>query len=39
MRNSIDKLNLRMRRPLLPTEEADHAVDVDGQERLRGYQR
>jgi len=26
-------------RPLLPAEEADDAVDVDGQERLKSYQR
>jgi len=28
-----------MRRPLLEPEERDDAVDVDGQERLSGYQR
>jgi len=31
---------VRLRRPLLEPEEADDAVDVDGEERLRGsYQR
>jgi hypothetical protein len=39
MRHPIDQLKLRMRRPLLPPEQADDAVDVDGQERLRSYQR
>jgi len=28
-----------MSRPLLEAEETDDAVDVDGQERLRSYQR
>jgi hypothetical protein len=30
VRDPVDKLQLRMRRPLLESEEADDAVDVDG---------
>jgi hypothetical protein len=38
--DSVDQLQVRVRRPLLEAEEADDAVDVDGQERLgRVYQR
>jgi hypothetical protein len=29
VRNPVDQLQLRMRRPLLEPEEADDAVDVD----------
>jgi len=40
VRHPIDELQVRVRRPLLEAEEADDAVDVDGQKRLRrSYQR
>jgi hypothetical protein len=40
MRDPIDQLQPRMGRLLLVAEEADDAVDVDGEERLRtSYQR
>ena len=41
VRHPIDQLEVRVRGPLLETEEADHTVDVDGQKRLRrrSYQR
>jgi hypothetical protein len=41
VRHAVDQLQLRVRRPLVEAEEADDAVDVDGQKRLRrrSYQR
>jgi hypothetical protein len=41
VRHAVDELQLGVRRPLLEAEEADDAVDVDGQEGLKrwGYQR
>jgi hypothetical protein len=39
MRHPVDQLQPRVGRLLLVAEEADDAVDVDGQERLRSYQR
>jgi hypothetical protein len=40
VRHSVDELQSRVRRRLLVAEEADDAVDVDGQKRLKpSYQR
>jgi hypothetical protein len=39
MRHPVDQLQPSMSRLLLESEEADDAVDVDGQEGLRSYQR
>jgi hypothetical protein len=39
VRHPIDQLQQRASRLLLEPEEADDAVDVDGQQRLRSYQR
>jgi hypothetical protein len=40
VRHPVDQLEVRVARPLLEAEEADDAVDVDGQQRLRrSYQR
>jgi hypothetical protein len=41
VRNPVDQLQQRVRRPLLEPEERDDAVDVDGQQGLggRNYQR
>jgi hypothetical protein len=39
VRHPVNKLQPRIRRLLLVAEEGDDAVDVDGQQRLRRYQR